>query len=106
MDTILNFFQTLSATGGASHALFLLISGATAFLFALGVSFLVLATLDPVRRRLNAIAVGPHQTQSEFAAQASEKVLQMFAAHGSAPVCCAVGAEGRQINTAAPCRRP
>ena len=69
MDTILNFFQTLSATGGASHALFLLISGATAFLFALGVSFLVLATLDPVRRRLNAIAVGPQQTQSEFAAR-------------------------------------
>jgi tight adherence protein C len=66
MDTIYNFFQTLSVAGEAQHALFLLITGATTFLFALGIAFLVLAALDPVRRRLNAIAVGG-QGQSEFA---------------------------------------
>jgi tight adherence protein C len=66
MDTLLTYFQALTAPSGAQHTLFLLISGATAFLFALGISFLVLATLDPVRRRLNEIAVGP-QVHGAFA---------------------------------------
>jgi tight adherence protein C len=44
------------------------ITGATAFLFALGISFLILASLDPVRRRLNEIAIGS-SGRSEFAAR-------------------------------------
>jgi tight adherence protein C len=68
MDTLLTYFQSLTAAGGAQHALFLAITGATAFLFALGISFLVLASLDPVRRRLNALATGS-QGHSEFAAR-------------------------------------
>jgi len=36
--------------------LFALTTGITVFLFALGISFLVLATMDPVRRRLGAMA--------------------------------------------------
>jgi tight adherence protein C len=68
MDRILNFFESLTAASDAHYALFLLITGATAFLFALGVSFLALATLDPVRRRLGEIAVGA-QPRSETAAR-------------------------------------
>jgi tight adherence protein C len=68
MDTILTYLQNLTAAGGAQHALFLVITGATAFLFALGISFLILASLDPVRRRLNQLATGP-QAHSEFAAR-------------------------------------
>jgi hypothetical protein len=40
MDTLLTYLQSLTAAGGAQHALFLAITGATAFLFALGISFL------------------------------------------------------------------
>ena len=68
MDTILTYLQSLTAAGGAQHALFLVITGATAFLFALGISFLILASLDPVRRRLSEIAVGS-DGRSEFAAR-------------------------------------
>jgi len=73
MDTILNFFQSLAVTGSAQYALFVLATAATVFLFALGISFLVLATMDPVRRRLKAIAVGsdPH---GEFA----QKLLKLL----------------------------
>jgi tight adherence protein C len=66
MDTILSFFQSLSVATDAQFALFVLATGATVFLFALGVSFLVLAAMDPVRRRLGEIAVGS-QTHGEFA---------------------------------------
>lgn len=66
MDTLLAYLQSLTAAGGSQHTLFLVITGATAFLFALGISFLILASLDPVRRRLSEIAVGT-QGQSEFA---------------------------------------
>src|SRR5262245_23973965 len=58
MDTILAYFRSLTIASDAHHTLFLLFTGGTAFLFALGVSFLVLEMLDPVRRRLNAIAAG------------------------------------------------
>ena len=68
MDTILTYLQSLTAAGSAQHALFLVITGATAFLFALGISFLILASLDPVRRRLNEIAIGSNG-RSEFAAR-------------------------------------
>ena len=68
MDTILTYFQSMTAAGSAQHALFLVITGATAFLFALGISFLILASLDPVRRRLNEIAIGSNG-RSEFAAR-------------------------------------
>jgi hypothetical protein len=50
MDTILSYFQSLAVANDTQHALFLLIAGATAFLFALGIAFLVLAAVDPVRR--------------------------------------------------------
>ena len=43
MDTILGFFQSLSVSSDTQHAFFLLATGATVFLFALGISFLVLA---------------------------------------------------------------
>jgi tight adherence protein C len=56
MDTILNFFNSLTATSHANSTLFALTTGITVFLFALGISFLVLATMDPVRRRLGAMA--------------------------------------------------
>lgn len=59
MDSILSFFQSLSVGADAQYALFLLATGATVFLFALGVSFLVLAATDPVRRRLNQVAQTP-----------------------------------------------
>ena len=56
MDTILNFFNSLTAASQAHSTLFALTTGITVFLFALGISFLVLATIDPVRRRLGAMA--------------------------------------------------
>jgi len=56
METILNFFQSLAISGSTQYALFVLATGATVFLFALGISFLLLAAMDPVRRRLNAMA--------------------------------------------------
>jgi tight adherence protein C len=68
MDTILAYFQSLRATSGTHYTLFLVITGATAFLFALGISFLILASFDPVRRRLNEMAVGS-ETRGEFAAR-------------------------------------
>lgn len=68
MDTILSYFQSLAVANDTQHALFLLIAGATAFLFALGIAFLVLAAVDPVRRRLNEIAVD-QQAGGEFAAR-------------------------------------
>jgi len=67
MDTLLAFFQSMSVSSSTQYALFVLATGATVFLFALGVSFLVLATIDPVRRRLNEIALGSG-THGEFAA--------------------------------------
>jgi tight adherence protein C len=66
MDTVIAFLQSMTAGGEGQQALFPLFIGATAFLFALGVSFLVLAALDPVRRRLGEIAVDP-KNRSEFA---------------------------------------
>ncbi|MGH8241732.1 MAG: type II secretion system F family protein [Steroidobacteraceae bacterium] len=68
MDTIITFFQSLSVSSDAQYALFLVTTGATVFLLALGVSFLVLATMDPVRRRLSAMAVNP-EPRGEFAAK-------------------------------------
>jgi tight adherence protein C len=68
METTISFLQSLAAASAAHHALFLLITGATVFLFALGISFLVLASLDPVRRRLSEIPVGG-QPRSEFASR-------------------------------------
>jgi len=56
METILNFFQSLAISGSTQYALFVLATGATVFLFALGISFLLLAAMDPVQRRLNAMA--------------------------------------------------
>ena len=56
MDTILGFLHSLAGTTNAQSALFVVTTGITVFLFALGVSFLVLATMDPVRRRLGAMA--------------------------------------------------
>jgi len=58
MDTLLAFFRSLSVGTNPEYVLFLLTTGATAFLFALGVSFLVLAATDPVRRRLGRMAGG------------------------------------------------
>lgn len=68
MDTILEFFKSLTVASNAQYTLFVLTTGATVFLFVLGVSFLVLATMDPVRRRLGEIAVDA-KAHSEFAAR-------------------------------------
>jgi tight adherence protein C len=57
METILSFFQSLTVSSNTQYTLFVLTTGATVFLFALGVSFLVLATVDPVRRRLGELVV-------------------------------------------------
>jgi tight adherence protein C len=59
MDTILGLIQSLTEGTKAQYLLFLLATGATVFLFALGVSFLVMAATDPVRRRLNQVAQAP-----------------------------------------------
>ncbi|MDH4260303.1 MAG: type II secretion system F family protein [Gammaproteobacteria bacterium] len=61
MDAILSFFRSLSVGTDTQYALFLLATGATVFLFVLGVSFLVLAAIDPVRRRLNEVAPMPKE---------------------------------------------
>lgn len=58
MDTILSFFQSLTAGTQAPRIAFIAAAGATAFLFALGISYLVLAASDPARRRLSRMAVG------------------------------------------------
>ena len=68
MDTILAYFRSLTIANDEHHTLFLLFTAGTAFLFALGVSFLILATFDPVRRRLNAIATSS-TGGGEFAAR-------------------------------------
>lgn len=66
METILKFFQSLAISGSTQYALFVLATGATVFLFALGISFLILAAMDPVQRRLNAMAA-KSASQGEFA---------------------------------------
>jgi tight adherence protein C len=69
MDTILNFFPSLTGAANADQVLFLLATGATVFLFVLGASFLVMAATDPVRRRLSRMAA-ESQTGGKFAARA------------------------------------
>jgi tight adherence protein C len=56
MDTLLGFFQSLTAGTSAQRVLFVVGAGATAFMFVLGVSLLFVAATDPVRRRLNEMA--------------------------------------------------
>jgi tight adherence protein C len=73
MDTILAYFRSLTIANDEHHTLFLLFTGGTAFLFALGVSFLILATFDPVRRRLNAIA-----TSSSGGGEFASRVLALL----------------------------
>ena len=73
MDTILGFFQSLAVSANAQSALFVLTTGATVFLFALGVSFLVLATMDPVRRRLSQMVL-----DSRPAGELAAKVLRLL----------------------------
>jgi tight adherence protein C len=68
MDSIHAFFQSLAISADMQYTLFLLATGATAFLFALGISFLVLAAMDPVRRRLTDMASGTAR-HGEFAAR-------------------------------------
>jgi tight adherence protein C len=68
MDAIFSFIQSLTVGSDAQSLLFVLTTGATVFLFALGVAFLVLASLDPVRRRLSAMA-GDAKAESEFPAR-------------------------------------
>ena len=69
MEAILQQFRSLTAGSNAEHALFLLAPGGTAFLFALGVSFLVLAALDPARRRLGRMAGNTTEPGSRFASR-------------------------------------
>ena len=76
MDTILIFFQSLTAGTRGQYVLFLLATGATVFLFALGVSFLVLAATDPIRRRLNQVAMAP-KVHGKFMARVL-KLLEPF----------------------------
>lgn len=71
MDTLIAFFQSLSVGTNPEYVLFLLTTGATAFLFALGVSFLVLAATDPVRRRLGRMAGG-----TEAGGQLATRILK------------------------------
>ena len=73
MDTLLKFFQSLSIGANTQSTLFVLATGATVFLFALGVSFLVLAAMDPVRRRLSAMAV-----DSKPAGEAAARLLSFL----------------------------
>ena len=70
MDTILGFFQSLSIGANAQSTLFVLATGGTVFLFVLGISYLVLAAMDPVRRRLSAMAV-----DSKPAGEAAARLL-------------------------------
>lgn len=73
MDTLITFFKSLAFSSDTQHTLFLLTTGATVFLLALGVSFLVLAAMDPVRRRLSAMAV-----DSEPHGELAARVLSML----------------------------
>jgi len=57
MDSILQFFQSLTTGMDAARIMVVIAAGTAAFLLALGVSLLVLAAVDPVRRRLNQLAV-------------------------------------------------
>jgi tight adherence protein C len=57
MDAINSYLKLFAISGDTSSTLFVLATGATVFLFALGVSFLVLAAFDPVRRRLSELAI-------------------------------------------------
>lgn len=68
MDNVLSFIQSLTASADAQRILFLVGAGGTAFLFTLGVSLLVLAATDPVRRRLSRLA-GEDRPTSDFAAR-------------------------------------
>jgi tight adherence protein C len=68
METIINYLKSFAASGDTQSTLFVLATGATVFLFALGVSFLVLAAFDPVRRRLSELAVDA-KPSSELAAR-------------------------------------
>lgn len=56
MNTIIEFLQSAAAGMDAPRVMFVVAAGAIAFLLALGVSLLVLATTDPVRKRLNRLA--------------------------------------------------
>lgn len=56
MEILTDLVRSLSGGNDTQQWLFLLTAGATAFLFALGISFLVLAATDPVRRRLSRMA--------------------------------------------------
>src|SRR6188508_2473267 len=73
MDTILAYFRSMTIASDEHHTLFLLFTAGTVFLFALGVSFLILATFDPVRRRLNAIA-----TSSAGGGELAARVLALL----------------------------
>jgi len=66
MDNVLSLLQSLSAGSDAQRLLFLVGAGGTAFLFALGVSLMLLAAIDPVRRRLGQIA-GEDRPSGHFA---------------------------------------
>ena len=68
MDAISSYLKLFAVGGDTSSALFVLATGATVFLFALGISFLVLAAFDPVRRRLSELAVDTKPT-GEMAAR-------------------------------------
>lgn len=56
METIFEFFRTLTAGTSYPHIAFVFAAGATAFLLVLGISLLLLAAADPVRRRLDRLA--------------------------------------------------
>jgi tight adherence protein C len=55
MENITGFFQSLTGTE-IPRLLFIVAAGATAFLLALGASFVFIAATDPVRRRLGRLA--------------------------------------------------
>lgn len=57
MNAILEYLQQLAASTEAPRIMFIGATGVTAFLLALGVSLLIVAAMDPVRRRLNRLAV-------------------------------------------------
>ena len=68
MDAISSYLKLFAVGGDTNSTLFVLATGATVFLFALGISFLVLAAFDPVRRRLSELAVDTKPT-GEMAAR-------------------------------------
>lgn len=55
MDTIIEFFQSLTGTE-TPRIMFVVAAAATAFMLALGLSLLFISATDPVRRRLGRIA--------------------------------------------------